>query len=76
MEIYNKGKTIILDVNTNDQMEAYELLCVCGHKLSEHAMPIFWHTPDPLHHTIRTNQCTHLTKDIPPKFHCEQFRIS
>lgn len=73
MEILQNGSVIILDVNTDDQENAYKLMCVCGHRLSEHAMPIFWNTPDALHHTIYTNQCT---KEIANnKFHCEQFRI-
>lgn len=75
MEILNNGRKIILDVNTDDQEKAYELMCVCGHKLYLHASPIYWYVPDLLHHTIYTSQCTVLTKDVPPKFHCEQFRI-
>jgi hypothetical protein len=76
MEIHNKGAQIVLDVNTDDQMNAYELMCVCGHKLSEHASPIFWYYPDQLHHTIHTRQCTHWDKNIPNKFCCEQFQLS
>jgi len=73
VQILFGGQTIVLDVNTDDQEKAYELLCVCGHKLSEHACPIFWYYPDALHHTIYTSQCTHLLDNH--KFHCEQFRI-
>ena len=77
MEILEKGKTIILDVNTSDQTDAYELICVCGHRLIEHASPIFWYSPDALHHTIYTRQCTHWKEKEGGglEFHCEQFQI-
>lgn len=75
MEIINRGKTVILDVNTDDQKKAYELMCECGHKLSEHAMPIYFHSPDALHHTIYTRQCTHWKEGEAMKFCCEQFEV-
>jgi hypothetical protein len=76
MEITNRGQTIILDVNTDDQQKAYELVCKCGHRLVEHASPIFWYSPDYLHHTIYTSQCTHWKDGVMPmQFCCEQFQL-
>ncbi len=72
MEILFKGQTVIIENNIEDQENSYNLMCICGHKLLEHASSIFWYYPS-YHHTIYTSQCTHLTDDN--KFHCEQFRI-
>lgn len=76
MKINGRGSSIIFDAgNSDDQSACYELVCVCGHKLSEHASPIFWYYPDPQHHIIFTRQCTHFSKEDSNKFCCDQFQV-
>lgn len=77
MDIFDNGKHIVFAANSDEQLEVYELMCVCGHRLIEHASPIFWHSPDALHHTIYVRQCTHFKKGVfPVESCCEQFQLA
>jgi hypothetical protein len=71
MNIQFNGTIITVEV---DELEsAYELKCVCGHKLSEHGCWIQWNYPDPFHHTMHQSQCTQCR--VSDKFECEKFRM-
>lgn len=75
MNIQMNGSMIVFEPRELD--DVYNLKCVCGHKLSDHACPVFYAMPDPQHNTIYTSQCVvcGLTKDN-KDFVCNKFRIN
>ena len=54
LQFQQNGQAIIME-HGEEIHEALDLKCSkCGHKLSEHFFKVWWHYPDPHHHTVYT----------------------
>jgi hypothetical protein len=76
MKINHNGKEIELEAD-DDLTAMFELVCICGHKLSDHS---FTHAYGTFRRFI-TSQCTKCRfhakdEEHPQGFECEQFRIN
>lgn len=69
MKIFANGGFIVMDEG-DDHNDAYNLMCVCGHKASEHGMWMSWAT-----HTFFMSQCVMCPLDA-GEFMCPRFRIA
>jgi hypothetical protein len=73
MRIEMNGKFVYAE--DSDLGDVLNLVCVCGHTLSEHACPMYYWEGKPY---FITSQCTHLIPNFITaklKFCCEQFRV-
>lgn len=75
MDIQINGAAIV--VGEGEMQEALDLLCVCGHKLSQHAYVVSYYFPDQTHHTLYSSQCVICMSNVETNiFDCPKFRIS